>query len=325
MDNVPVVSVVICTYNGEKYVQEQLESIVSQTLRPSEVILSDDGSSDDTVARAREVLEGDSDIRVVVTTRKAPLGPAANFSAALALATSPLIALADQDDVWHPNKLEVLVRAMESDTSILLVHSGAALVDEFGARMGSLSHALAMTRLERALLSSGRALETLLRRNLVTGATTMIRSELLQSALPVPEGWMHDEWLALVAALRHGVKFVDHELIDYRQHGANQIGATRLDFSEAGQRLRQRRSDFFASKALRNTALYELLALAPMWLHPSEKEALQAKLEHDVWRSRLPSGRLARVFPILSRWVSGHYRRYARGHLDVLRDLALQD
>lgn len=325
MDKVPVVSVVICTYNGEKYVQQQLESILSQTLTPTEIILSDDGSSDDTVARAQTVVEGRSDIRIVVTTRKAPLGPAANFSSALALATSPLIALADQDDVWHPNKLEVLVRAMESDRSVLLVHSDAALVDGFGTRTGSLTHALAMTRSERALLSSGRALEALLRRNLVTGATTMIRSELLHSALPVPEGWVHDEWLALVAALHHGVRFVDDELIDYRQHGANHIGATRLDFSEASQRLRQRRRDFFARKALRNTALYELLALAPAWLHPSEKEALQAKLEHDVWRSRLPSDRIARVFPILSRWVSGYYRRYARGHLDVLRDLALRD
>jgi glycosyltransferase involved in cell wall biosynthesis len=325
MDNAPLISVVMCTYNGEKYLQAQLESIVQQTRVPSEIILSDDGSSDGTVALARRVLGDRSDIRVVVTTRNAPLGPAGNFSSALGLATSPLIALADQDDLWHPKKLERLGRVLEQDETLLLVHSDAALVDESGQRRGSLSHALAMTKTERRALRSGGALEALLRRNLVTGATTMIRSDLLRDALPVPEGWVHDEWLALVAALHHGVRFVGEELIDYRQHGANQIGATRLNVAEAGERLREGRSSFFARKAARNRALSNLVALAPAWLQPGDKDALIGKCEHDEWRSRLPRTHLPRVLPVLSRWLSGHYSRYARGLVDVLRDLVLRD
>ena len=261
----------------------------------------------------------------MVTTRNSPLGPAGNFSSALGLATSPLIALADQDDLWHPKKLETLGRVLEQDETLLLVHSDAALVDESGRRRGSLSHALAMTKTERRALRSGAALEALLRRNLVTGATTMIRSDLLRDALPVPEGWVHDEWLALVAALHHGVRFVEEELIDYRQHGANQIGATRLDAAEAGERLREGRSSFFARKAARNRALSNLVALAPVWLQPGAKAALMDKCEHDEWRSRLPRTHLPRVLPVFSRWLSGHYSRYARGLVDVLRDLVLRD
>ncbi|MTA32974.1 MAG: glycosyltransferase, partial [Actinobacteria bacterium] len=152
MDKAPLVSVVICTYNGEKYLRAQLETILQQTRVPSEIILSDDGSSDGTLALARTVLGGRSDLSVVVTTRDAPLGPAGNFSSALGLATSPLIALADQDDLWHPKKLERLGQVLEQDETALLVHSDAALVNESGQRMDSLSHALAMTRSERRAL-----------------------------------------------------------------------------------------------------------------------------------------------------------------------------
>lgn len=325
MEKASPISVVMCTFNGEKYLQEQVESILRQTRMPSEIIVSDDGSSDGTVVLARGLLKARPDIRLVITTRKAPLGPAANFSSALSLAKSPLIALADQDDVWHPTKLETLGRVLEQDATLLLTHSDAALVDEDGRRTGSLSHALAMTRSERRALSSGSALAALLRRNLVTGATVMVRSELLQVALPVPEGWVHDEWLALVAALHQGVAFVDEELIDYRQHGANQIGASRLNAAEAGARLRENRSAFFARKALRNKALTDLVARQPSWLRAQDRDALSSKIEHDQWRSGLPEKHLRRALPVIGRWLSGHYSRYARGLVDVLRDLVLRD
>ena len=153
----------------------------------------------------------------------------------------------------------------------------------------------------------------------------MVRSELLQDALPVPEGWVHDEWLAMVAALRHGVAFVEEELINYRQHGANQIGAARIDVAEAGNRLRENRGAFFARKTLRNGALSDLVARKPSWLGPAHRDALIGKLEHDEWRTGLPQQHLRRALPVAGRWLSGHYSRYARGFLDVVRDLVLRD
>ena len=136
---------------------------------------------------------------------------------------------------------------------------------------------------------------------------------------------MHDEWLALVAALHQGVAFVDEELIDYRQHGANQIGASRLNAAEAGSRLRENRTAFFSRKALRNKALTDLVVGQPSWLRAQDRDALSGKVEHDQWRSGLPRRYLRRVSPVIGRWLSGHYSRYARGHLDVVRDLFLRD
>ena len=172
-------------------------------------------------------------------------------------ARGEFIALADQDDVWEPNRLERgLTRFRDG---VLLVHSDATLIDEAGKPSGSLMSALRLTNGERRSLSSGKALDALLRRNLVTGATTMIRSSLLQQALPIPEGWVHDEWLGLVAAVQGGVVFSEESLIRYRQHGGNEIGAARTDLDEATRRLRETRSDFFSRKLLRNAGISRIL------------------------------------------------------------------
>ena len=323
----PKVSVVVATYNGSQYLAEQLESILAQTLAPTEIIVSDDGSSDSTldiVAKFQSAQPRKGAPAWRVLSRKKPLGVAGNFASALGVATGDFIAFADQDDLWEVNKLETLIPHFDNPRT-LLVHSDARLIDAKGREMGSLMGALRLTARERRALRGGRALDALLRRNLVTGATMVIRRTLLDTALPIPEGWIHDEWLALVAALQGGVVFDQRPLVRYRQHGANQIGAARLSVSEAGGRLRESRRDFFARKAARNTALSDRVALAPSWLHTPEKDALMGKLEHDEWRSQLPPARLQRVLPVLSRSVSGHYGRFARGYLDVLRDLLLRD
>jgi glycosyltransferase involved in cell wall biosynthesis len=321
------VSVVVATYNGAEFLARQLESILAQTHAPSEIIVSDDGSSDSTldiVTKFQNATPGKGGPTWRVLLRKKPLGVAGNFASALAVAKGDLVAFADQDDVWEANKLEALIPHFD-DARTLLAHSDALLIDAKGRETGSLMRALRLTARERSALRGGRALDALLRRNLVTGATMMIRRSLLETALPIPAGWIHDEWLALIAALQGGVVFDQRPLVRYRQHGANQIGASRLSAADAGERLREKRSTFFARKASRNTALVDLVALNRPWLHTLEKDALMGKLQHDQWRSELPEAPLGRVLPILVRWLSGHYSRYARGHLDVVRDLVLRD
>jgi len=320
------VSVVVCTYNGEKYLRDQLQSIHSQTRQPDEVIISDDGSTDSTL----EIIEDFASSSNVpqppvwrVETRTKPLGVSGNFASALGEARGEFIALADQDDVWEPDRIEKGLAHFHDGA--LLVHSDATLIDASGRPTGTLMSALRLTRSERRHLLSGRALTALLRRNVVTGATTMIRSSLLEQALPIPEGWVHDEWLALVAAAQGGVVFQDEPLIRYRQHGNNEIGASKTDYDEATRRLREKRSEFFARKLRRNDGIVALLEENPSWLDSAAHASLIAKVEFDRWRSTLASSRARRVVPVLRRWVTGHYGHYARGYLDVIRDIALTD
>jgi glycosyltransferase involved in cell wall biosynthesis len=242
-----------------------------------------------------------------VETRAKPLGVSGNFASALTKARGEFIALADQDDVWEPDRLEKALAHFHD--GVLLVHSDATLIDASGSPTGTLMSALRLTSSERRNLLSGRALDALLRRNVVTGATTMIRSSLLEHALPIPEGWVHDEWLALVAAAQGGVVFQEDPLIRYRQHGNNEIGASKTDYDEATRRLREKRSEFFARKLRRNDGIAALLEKKPAWLDSVAHSSLAAKVEFDQWRSTLPSSRVRRLVPVLRRWFTGHYGR----------------
>jgi len=320
------VSVVVCTYNGEKYLREQLQSIRDQTRPPDEIIISDDGSTDSTLQIVAEFTSSTSGPQTPVwrvATRRTPLGVSGNFASALAAARGEFIALSDQDDVWEPDRLEKGLAHFHDGA--LLVHSDATLIDASGCPTGTLMSALRLTSSERRNLLSGRALTALLRRNVVTGATTMIRSPLLEQALPIPEGWVHDEWLALVAAVQGGVVFHQDPLIRYRQHGNNEIGASKADYDEATRRLREKRSEFFARKLRRNHGIVVLLEENPSWVDSAAHASLKAKVEFDRWRSALPSSRARRVVPVLRRWFAGHYGQYARGYMDVIRDIALTD
>ena len=320
------VAVVVCTYNGERFLAEQLQSILNQTHPPDDIIVSDDGSSDstlDVVAKFSSRDSGAKQPQWTVQSRMKPLGVADNFASALTKAQGEFVALSDQDDVWDPNRLERGLAQFRA--GVLLAHSDATLIDEAGQPTGSLMSALRLTSGERQSLLSGNALDALLRRNLVTGATTMIRGSLLQQALPMPEGWVHDEWLALVAAVQGGTVFSEEFLIRYRQHGGNEIGAAKTDLDEANRRLRENRTDFFSRKLLRNAGISRVLERDPNWLGSEARAELSVKLDFDHWRSQLPAQRWGRVLPVMIRWAQGDYGRFARGYLDVIRDLSLTD
>jgi len=320
------VSVVLCTHNGELYLREQLQSILNQTLPPDEIIVSDDGSTDATLDIVREVRalgSSHSSSKWQVLTRASPMGVAGNFSSAIARASGDVIVLSDQDDVWEPHRLERGLALL--DDGALLVHSDAWLIDDAGNSRGTLMAALGLTNRERRALLSGHALDVLLRRNVVTGATTMMRSSLARQAPPVPDGWIHDEWFALIAATQGGVVFCEEPLIRYRQHGHNQIGASKTTFDEARKRLGESRTEFFRHKLNRNKAISAILSDKPLWLGSQASSALAGKVEFDEQRSTLPARRRERLGAVFTWWVKGDYDRYARGYLDVARDIFLTD
>ena len=322
----PPISVVLCTYNGETFIEAQLQSILKQTLMPQEIIVSDDGSTDSTLERVEGIAHASpKEIRWDIRTRAAPLGAAENFGSALPLATGDFIALSDQDDVWAADKLEVMSQQLSANPSLLLSHSDARLIDAEGVPGASLMSTLRITRGERNNLARGFAIKALLRRNLVTGASVVLRKELLDDALPLPKGWVHDEWLGFVAGLRGGLAFSARALIDYRQHGNNQIGANKTDVAMAQSRLKETRQSFFDKKAMRNEALQDLVDHPPLWLTREGLTLLAGKTQHDRWRQALPTLRIRRIVPVILRGLSGSYAKYSRGVLDMVRDVSLRD
>ena len=322
------ISVALCTYNGARFIREQVRSICLQTHPPVEIVLSDDGSTDDCVAVARDAWQAchaeriGLDIRLQVLQNERALGVTRNFQQAVSACRSPLIALSDQDDVWDADRLEAMSRVFSARDDLLLLHSDARLIDETGCDLDrSLFGALGVRASEISCIHEGRAFDVMLRRNLATGATIVFRQELLQRALPFPDEWLHDEWLAVIASITGGVDVLEQATIGYRQHATNQVGAPQGSMRALVRKLSTPRGDMHERRAARARALCNRLAAdSSPAIAPLQRKANE-KLSHELARAALPEGRLARVGPVLGELVKGRYARFGYGVRGALRDL----
>lgn len=324
----PLISVALCTHNGTRFIGEQMRSICLQTLPPDEIVLSDDASSDDCVAVARASLRECEqarpgiaiDLRVIENSP--PLRITKNFEQAVLACKGNLIALSDQDDAWHPERLARVAAEFERRPELLLLHTDARLVGASGQDLGeSLFHALEVKSFELDWIHRGNAFDVFLRRNLVTGATTVFRRTLLAHAAPFPVEWLHDEWLAIIAAAVGRVDALEARLIDYRQHESNQIGARRDSFLRKVQKAFASRGDTHQRRAVKaELLLSRLLALGSV-VGQETVGKVRDKLEHQRFRAGLPSGRIARFAPVMREASTGRYEKFGRGTRGVVRDL----
>ncbi|MFZ9106169.1 MAG: hypothetical protein ACO2ZT_05865, partial [Pontimonas sp.] len=164
-------------------------------------------------------------------------------------------------------------------------------------------------------------IKALVRRNLVTGSTSMIRRDLVRRAGAIPSGWLHDEWWALVAATTDGLVLNPHTLGLYRQHDDNQVGATRSGWQRLMERFAEPQIEFRERHRERHEGLQAYVE-SPLWSGTEEAGSLIAgRLRHYQWQSALPASRAGRIPAILGRVAAGEYSRYRRGVFDALRDL----
>ncbi len=223
------VDVLLATYNGSKYLVEQLESILAQTYPNIRILVSDDGSTDATVEILRQYHARWGDRLVIVPNPCAGKGVVRNFEnlmfASLNDGLASWAVFADQDDVWYPEKIATtlgeMLRTEGSDGSNMpcLVHSDLVVVDE---GLAVLSPSFARYQRMEPMTCSPLSLLSV---NQVTGCTMMVNRALLSMALPLPkETIMHDWWCALISGSGRR-SFIDTPLMLYRQHGANQVGA----------------------------------------------------------------------------------------------------
>jgi len=316
-------SVALCTHNGERFVRQQLSSIFAQTVLPAEIVISDDASSDDTLAIVAEVTREASatSVTVIVRHNAVALGVVANFELALRATTGEFVVLCDQDDEWMPDRLELILAEFARRPELVLLHGDAELIDANGASLGgTLFQALDIDARMVELAHAGSEWELLLRRNIVTGATTAFRRSLLALALPVPEGWLHDEWLAIVAAATSRIDLTSDRLVRYRQHGTNQVGVRQLSIVGKLRRMLEPGSDRNARLLVRAASLESRLGMLP-GLTPERAEAVANKLVHERVRSELGVHRITRVAPVLREYRTGRYARYGRGAADAVRDV----
>jgi glycosyltransferase involved in cell wall biosynthesis len=201
-----MVSVCMATHNGATFLKEQLDSILVQLDQTDEVIISDDHSSDNTLA----IIASYQDSRIRVITHKKPVGVSQNFEASLTQCKGDYIFLADQDDVWVPSKKEISLRYLQTydlvmsdcvvvDTTLSPQHSSFYLLN--GSRKGFLKNLV---------------------KNSYMGCCMAFNRKLLSRALPFPKDIpMHDQWIGIIGELHFKVHFMNEVLVYHRKHYSN--------------------------------------------------------------------------------------------------------
>lgn len=319
----PRIAVCLPTYNGAPYLLEQLGSLAAQTRLCDQLVICDDQSTDDTVGIARQfAVSAPFEVRIEVNPTN--LGYNRNFEQAIRLAEGDLLFLCDQDDVWHPTKIEQFESAFIRNESAGLVFANANVVSGDLTPLGyTLWDSVDFGPRERARFAAGDGLARLVRHCFIAGATMAFRAALRPLLLPMSERWVYDAWIALLLASVSEVVMIDQPLNDYRQHGAQALGGARKG---PWQRYREARRGFSAEYFLRLAedfeAVAERLGSCPEFVpRAGAPGLLRAKAGQYRVRARMRERMLLRWPLVLGEALSGRYARLARGWKTALLDL----
>jgi glycosyltransferase involved in cell wall biosynthesis len=256
------ISIVLATYNGERYLGRQLDSLLQQTIAPYEIVICDDNSQDSTLEIAQKYK---TKLPLKIHKNEVNLGFTKNFESALQKATGDFILPCDQDDIWESTKLETLLAAIGENS---LVYANSLLVDENG---NSLEKTLAQ-KLKNNFISSHSALNFLYD-NSVSAHAMMFKKELLNLVFPFPAQTYFDAYIAATAASLEGVVYVDKTLVHYRQHTTNTLGNKK----KTKRSLLEKINDKHAKKLQENKRMLQTIEefLTIKTLKAEEKEKLQ--------------------------------------------------
>ena len=315
------ISIALCTYNGGKFLREQLQSLVNQTLLPFEIIITDDCSNDDT---EQIVEEFKGKLRIQFFKNPQTLRVSKNFERAISLCKGDIIVPCDQDDIWHPDKLSTICRYFKKNPEQLAVFSDAILVDELGLPIGrNFWSAVRFLSPQIQQWKEGYAFDLLLHGNRTAGCMMAFRKELLEYALPFPTNiplMIHDGWLTIMAAMFNRLGIIEQPLISYRQHQAQQIGTKPeeggkvLSLKERFSRPRAEKVAPFIAKrdyfCILEKAISEHIKIEYNSDLKENFDKLSQIIKFYETRANLSAFHLARIFPVFSLLFQGKYKKY---------------
>lgn len=323
-----IVSVALCSFNGSEYIEDQITSLINQKLRPNELIICDDQSNDDTVSKIETIAqEAPFPIRVVVN--KTRLGFIKNFEQAISLCRGDVIALCDQDDVWHEDKLALSVAEFRRDENVMAVFTNADIVSDSLVSLGhTMFDRVGFGETEKRMVLNGRAFELAISMFFVTGMTLVFRKCLKPAILPIPThnlSIIHDRWIALIASAVGKLTFVDVPLVRYRQHPKQEIGASytaRAKWSLTGPNGERG----FAHHAA-NAESFQMIEDRTAGLRRGKKKTevakiLRPRIAHLRARAKMDRHRLGRLPLIFQELVTLRYFRHSSGFLSAVKDFA---
>lgn len=215
--NMSLVSIALCTYNGEKYINEQLKSLINQDYPNLEIIVVDDCSTDNTVNIIKEYQKEHSTINLYVNDHN--LGFNSNFKKALGYCKGDFIAFSDQDDSWELNKISKMTNSIGNN---LLLYHNSSYIDENGVASG-------LSNKSHHRFVSGQCALNFLYYNCVSGHACMISKELLEITPPFPQGFYYDWWFAYTAANKGRINYLNESLVKHRKHRGSSTSSDHID------------------------------------------------------------------------------------------------
>ena len=215
------VDILLATYNGEKYIREQIDSILNQTHKEFRLLISDDGSSDST----RDILNEykAKDDRIEVFMQEENLGVVKNFEFLLGKVEAKYYMFSDQDDIWKAEKIEKSLKKIEEGFD--LVYSDLEVVDE---NLNVTYESYWKLKGIYKKIKKYNNFESLYLNNFITGCTVISKKELIDSFMPLPnisKFVLHDYWISLIISQNGKIDYVEEPLIKYRQHKNNKVGS----------------------------------------------------------------------------------------------------
>ncbi len=317
MNNVNI-SVAMCTYNGALFLAQQLESMLTQTTQPDELIVCDDGSTDQTLEILNKFAKTASFKVSIFENKQQPLGSTKNFEKAMNLCSGEIIVLSDQDDVWMPNKISMLKRAIDDGAG--LVFSDATLVNANLEPLGySLFDSLNLNKVEKSLIKSNKLSQVLIRRNVITGATVAFSRKHLELIMPISNNWVHDAWLGFLIAGIDNIHMIGTPLIKYRQHSNNQIGALKTGYYK---KFLNKLANAYELHSKAYLCMVDLMdCIKEKNIHINSELFFLVETKLNFTKVRLDSFENFNLLLLMKQLVNGSYHKFSRGFISFILDL----
>lgn len=314
MPEKPVISIAIAAYNGGKYIAQQLESLLDQTLLPDEIIICDDSEDDLTFQSVEKFLP---DSRIKYFRNPIPLGVAKNFEKAITLSHGEYIFMCDQDDFWLPEKLEVMTAMLAENEELDCVFCNSVLTDaNLEKRNETLWDLRKFTPAMQKKLACSGALEIFCRRVVCSGHNMAFKRRILEYILPFPElePFYPDTWIALSVAFNGNIQALDRCLTLYRVHENNAS-------TPAGDNIRAARKARRSSAAERNYMLACEILKRSGNTNARKREILENFASHHHKRSLYSANILYRAMQAFRQLLTLQYSKYSNGMRSFIADV----
>lgn len=300
-------SLIMAVYNGEKYIKKQLDSIYHQTKKIDEIFFIDDCSKDNSVKIINEYIKEKKINNWKLVQNEKNLGYKNNFKKGLSLVSGDIIFLADQDDIWHLDKIEKLLSKI--DDRVLAISSSFEFINQNDEKFtikenkNKSNNNIIDFKLKEKFTNIN--LQYLLRCNIAQGCTMAIKKELVNEYLKLSDGHLPHDWdLNLIAATHHGCYFYDEKLIDYRIHDSNTIGLDEVEetYIENKDKRTKNRINYLKSELDNvNYALTLNLMQNDYNMCLKNKEYLNKRIEYLE---------MGKIFKLCKYFLFGNYRKF---------------